>query len=646
MTRVAKPGLPDLKVEIAPTATPFTASPTWVDITTDLRLTDSVTFNRGRTDARGQSQPGTLTLTLNNPSGNYTPGLASGAYHPLRLRCPIRVSFKPPGAGAYVVMWTGLIDEYAPGWAKSRPSVTLQCSDRLSQLNRVELSQWETYTVLAQSPLALFPLTESTGSATVGSISTTPHTLTATESGTGGAYDLGSGALPVDDGTVCAFTPSGVTNGWLFTSSTNGTGAGISYSATNKGVISLLMNTTVTPASNTPMMAAGVNENNGYILMGAGGGLGLGVTSTGRAYVFTDTANTTRVTGTTNICDGDWHHVAVHGRQTGGNLELNLYVNGVLDATATVTSGVLLDRFDGYYIGGMRSSVYLASPLFYSGQMSMCAVWSGASIVEADLITAGHASLAGSIDETSTARFLRLCSYAGITGGTVGTGASTVGRQKIGNQTILDALDDVGTAEQSPVYVTGAGVPTLAARTNRYGAAVALTLDAADVGADVKFTYNGDNLINDAKGTRLGGSEQRVTNDTSIAEHGASTFSETFILNSDAQMVNILQWLTHAFAEPVTRTAQLRIDGWAKQATVDLDDLLALEVGSRVQVTGMPAQSPSSTLDLFVEGFSDVFGPNGWTRTLNTSGASAYSTAWVLDSASFSQLDSTTILTL
>lgn len=110
MTRVAKPGLPDLKIEIAPTATPSTVSPTWVDVTSDLRLRDSVTFNRGRTDERSSSQPGRLSFVLNNAAGNYTPGLASGTYHPLRLRCPVRVSFKPPGAGAYVVMWSGLID--------------------------------------------------------------------------------------------------------------------------------------------------------------------------------------------------------------------------------------------------------------------------------------------------------------------------------------------------------------------------------------------------------------------------------------------------------------------------------------------------------------------------------------------------------
>lgn len=650
MTRVAKPGLPDVKIEIAPTATPFTASPTWVDVTTDLRLADSVTASRGRTDARSHAQPGTLSLTLNNPSGNYTPGLASGTYHPLKLRCPIRLSFKPPGAGAYTVMWTGLIDEYAPGWVSSRPIVTLQCSDRLSALNRVEVPQWEASTVLAKSPLVLFPLTEDANATTVGSIAGTPHSMTATETGTGGSYDLGAGSLPVDEGTVCAFTPTGTNgthDGWLFKSSTNGTGAAGGTSGTNRAIVSCLMNASAAPWAHSAMFAAGVNNNDGTITMSAGA-LGIGLSTVGTAFAFQEQEAAVVTLGVTRIDDGAWHHVAAYGRRSGGDLVVDLYVDGVLDATGSVGFGSLFDRFDGYYIGGTPLLNSSSSGTLFSGQLAMCAAWYGsaADIDPAAIIAAGNASLAGSTDETTTDRFTRLCTYAGITGATVGTGASTVGRQKIRNQSVLDALDDVATAEVSPIYVTGAGVPTLAARTQRYGAAVALTIDAKDVGADVKFTYNGDGLINDAKGTRLGGAEQRVTNTTSIADHGAATYSETFILNSDAQIAGVLQWLTNVYGEPRTRAATLRIDGWVKQATVDLDDLLALEVGSRLQVTNMPAQAPSSTLDLFAEGFTDVFNTNGWVRTVNTSGAEPYVNVWVLDSLTNSQLDSTTILAL
>ena len=145
MTRTAIPGVPTLKVELAPTATASTASPTWVDITGYVRMSDGVNFDRGRSDERAAVQPGRLALVLNNTSGRFTPGNVSGAYHPLYIRCPIRVSFKPPGAGAYTVMWTGLVDEWAPDWSNGRATCRVSATDRLAQLQRITMQTWETH---------------------------------------------------------------------------------------------------------------------------------------------------------------------------------------------------------------------------------------------------------------------------------------------------------------------------------------------------------------------------------------------------------------------------------------------------------------------------------------------------------------------
>jgi len=97
-------------------------------------------------------------------------------------------------------------------------------------------------------------------------------------------------------------------------------------------------------------------------------------------------------------------------------------------------------------------------------------------------------------------------------------------------------------------------------------------------------------------------------------------------------------------AEPSPRTDSLRIDGWAKQATVDLDDLLALDVGSRVNVTGLPSTAPAATLDLFTEGIADTFNADGWQRTLNTSPVGQSGSVWQLNSTTYSVLGSTTVL--
>ena len=57
----------------------FDASPTWVDITGDIK---GFTTHRGRTYEMGRMEAGTASVALNNTSGNYWKNNASGSYYP------------------------------------------------------------------------------------------------------------------------------------------------------------------------------------------------------------------------------------------------------------------------------------------------------------------------------------------------------------------------------------------------------------------------------------------------------------------------------------------------------------------------------------------------------------------------------------
>lgn len=633
MTRVAKPGLPDLKIEIAPTATPSTVSPTWVDVTSDLRLRDSVTFNRGRTDERSSSQPGRLSFVLNNAAGNYTPGLASGTYHPLRLRCPVRVSFKPPGAGAYVVMWSGLIDEWSPEWDKGRPVCRVSASDRLAQLQRVELKAWETEQTLAAAPTLLWPFTDDAGSTIAGEVATgtTSYPLTVTASGSGGSGEVGVGALPIDDGTVAAFTPVDVSNGYYF----EGTYGG-SVADPASCIVSVLMNATSNPASTAVMHSARAADS---------ARLEICVTTGGKAhmrFILADGTTYASLTGATTITDGNWHAVTAAAYRSGtSNISVDLYVDGAQDTLGSSAPGTWpLPSFGSTHrVGGAPGALF-------SGQISHAAFWTDTTgtLDRNTVAAATYAAMSGATGETSTARFLRVCSLAGVTGATSGTGLSTVGKQKTKGVSALEALDAVGDAELSPAFISAAGVPTLVSRDSRYNAAIALSVTAKDVAPGVSFVLNDQNLVNDVKGTRVGGAEVRQVNAASVAYYGSRTETMSLIVDSDVQMAAVVQWNATVRAEPAPRTDSLRIDGWAKQATVDLDDLLALDVGSRVNVTGLPSTAPAATLDLFTEGIADTFNTDGWQRTLNTSPVGQSGSVWQLDSATYSVLGSTTVL--
>lgn len=611
-------GLPELKIELAPTAGASTVSPTWVDVTGYWYKPGGLRFNRGNADERASAQPGTLAISLIN-DGRFTPGNTSGAYHPLKLRCPIRVSIKR--SGVWVVMWTGLVDEFDSVPA-NRQICRVKASDRLSQVARVMLQRWETEQHLAASPTYLWPLTDSAGSTSVGEVASgvasDGNVLSTAQVGSGGSFELSVGGLPVDDGTVAAFNPVDVSNGvYLRTTSATVGGSYVGH------VYSVMMNG-VTNAAST--MVRIVDVYGDYV--------DLSINASGKAVasqysVFSGT--TVTATSTTTVTDGEWHVVTLVVATASS---VKVYVDGTLEATTSSTLGAISGST--IYVGGTPSG------RCFSGQLSHVAIWVNQSYA-ATMTTAPVAAASGATGETSTDRFERVCAFGGVTAGTVGTGLSTLGKQAINGASLLEALNDIATSELVPMYCAADGTPTLASRDERYGASTVFTLTAKDVNPETSFTVNDERLVNDVTVSRASAADARATDTDSITQYGRHSQQLTVLVDSDAQQSALAQWLANVNSEPASRTEQLDIAAWSKQATIDIDDLLAVEIGSRIGVTGLPS-SLTSTLDLFVEGVSDEFSTSGWRRTLNTSPVGASGSVWILDDATYSVLDETTIL--
>lgn len=75
-----------LHVDINPTGS------SWVDVTGDVRGEQGISITRGQSAEGSQSQPSVCTMTLDNTSGNYTPGNPMGTYYPnLTRNTPLRV---------------------------------------------------------------------------------------------------------------------------------------------------------------------------------------------------------------------------------------------------------------------------------------------------------------------------------------------------------------------------------------------------------------------------------------------------------------------------------------------------------------------------------------------------------------------------
>ncbi|MFD4660841.1 hypothetical protein ACFWP2_35090 [Kitasatospora sp. NPDC058444] len=87
---------------------------TWTDITADVRLGDRIHIERGRHDEASRCDPAKCTMTLNNPSGKYSPrNAASPLYGRIGRNTPLRV--RAPGPLRYLDI-TG-----APGGRATTP---------------------------------------------------------------------------------------------------------------------------------------------------------------------------------------------------------------------------------------------------------------------------------------------------------------------------------------------------------------------------------------------------------------------------------------------------------------------------------------------------------------------------------------------
>ena len=59
---------------------------TWTDITSFAYIRDGITITGGRVDENSTPSPATVTLTLNNTDGRFSPNYTGGAYYPYLVR--------------------------------------------------------------------------------------------------------------------------------------------------------------------------------------------------------------------------------------------------------------------------------------------------------------------------------------------------------------------------------------------------------------------------------------------------------------------------------------------------------------------------------------------------------------------------------
>lgn len=130
---------PELKLRIAFANDPFDASPSWADISSDLRR---VQIKRGRQHELDRIEPGTMTVELNNEHGNYWPLNEESDYYPNVLPNK-RVNIYATWKGVDYHLYTGFIEDWNPGWIHDKgfgPIVSPSCVDVLSLIANLEIN--------------------------------------------------------------------------------------------------------------------------------------------------------------------------------------------------------------------------------------------------------------------------------------------------------------------------------------------------------------------------------------------------------------------------------------------------------------------------------------------------------------------------
>jgi len=516
---------------------------------------------------------------------------------------------------------TGYVEEWPTDWptgGDTYSTAQVTSADRFKRLGQsAKLRSIIEQEYVSDAPSAYFALGEPSGSTTAGDVSKNAvGFLTATQVGTGGTLTFGTNTGPPTDAmSAPAFAPADVSNGLNLVKSGLSLNPGAIFATSATFEVSVL-----STATSRGILRA----------TGAGTYAELSINGTGKLQIAAfDGTTTVTAASAGSVNDGATHNIAMVVTQT----LVTAYLDGVSVATLT-PSWIFLQLFTQLTVGGVVGSLF-------TGTISHVAAF-GSALTSARLLVHRAACSTGFSGERSDQRIARLAGYAGVPVGEqnleVGLSTSIAFVDTTG-QAPLQAMQDVAATESGVLFMDGAGLLTFQARSHRYNTTSAFSVDAADIDPGARFITNDQMLVNDVTASRAEGITFRAVNKTSADDYGTSAVTLTLLTTSDNEVMAAANWKANASAEINPRLPNLTLDLLTSPALHAAAMLLA--IGSRITLTGLPAQAPASSVDLFIEGWSETISSGGWSLAWNASPADQ-STVWVLAVAGFSELGITT----
>lgn len=352
-----------------------------------------------------------------------------------------------------------------------------------------------------------------------------------------------------------------------------------------------------------------------------------------RAY--NDEGTQILATGTQTFgINGEKKSIGVELTQDGSDIDYTLFSYDITDSTLTSASAVAhTGTLTGY-------TVRRATQVRFGEDGAMNDTAIGHLAISDDVN--GFGSTAGALigwnGETAAARVHRLGIEEQFSAYSTAPGDEQMGVQA--RATVLELLRAAGEVDEGILCeqrdVLGVRLVQRASMYNQ-GAALVMDYTASDgLVTPLDPVDDDQSVTNDVTVAREGGSSARVTLDsgplsTLAPPDGIGLYdtSVTLGLYDDEQPAHHAGWRLHAGTWDETRFPQVTV--MLAAAPDSIEDASGVDVGSRVQITNPPVWLPPDTLDLLVQGYSEVLDQFTWTITYNCTPYGPFSVAWAGD---------------
>lgn len=349
-----------------------------------------------------------------------------------------------------------------------------------------------------------------------------------------------------------------------------------------------------------------------------------------QVFVTDTSGSTTGTLATANVASswGDaWHHIAITAEQNGGNVDLELFMDGVSEDTTSI-AGTLGEPTE--YWANHQYDVGVAANSF--GHIS---IGSGTTISDS------AAAMDGYVGELAADRIERLCNEDGIAITIIGdaTESEAMGVQRVAK--FLDLLYDAVDVDSGFLFEPRDSLGlAFRVHTDLYNQDPVLELDYAaggEVAPPLDPVEDTDATGNDITVTRLNGSSARAIRETgplNVQEptddpQGVGRYKKdyTLALENDDQCGSQASWRRHLGTWDEARFPVVNLDVTAMEVdhkTSLMTDAKNLDIGDRFTIFNPPSWLPPEDIVQHAQGFKETLDAARWTIAVNATPALPY----------------------